>query len=180
MLAQEIVKIDPDAETEVIETEDGRTVIIKREIDENSDGKVEKRVEKIKIVKGEKMSEEELEVMLEGLRAGLSEADKAMKDMPKIVKRAMIDMDVDGADGRTIIKMSCDGEPGEATWVEDGEGKTKTKTIVMCQSKIMAEALDGLKEARDEIAQDREMTTEIREKVLKVLDEQIKNWKKEG
>lgn len=175
-LAQEIAKIDPD--TEVIESEDGRTVIIKRDYDTDGDGKKEKRVEKIKIInKGEKMSEEELEVMMKELRSGLAEADTVIKDIPNIVKEAMVDIDMDTNGQRTVVKMECRGNSDEVASVEEAEGKIKK--VYMCQSRIMAQALEGLKEARKEIAKDKEMSEEIRSSILEALDEQIKAWKKD-
>lgn len=178
LLAQEIVKIDPDAEVEVETSEDGRAVVIRKEIDTDGDGTKEKRIEKIRIInKGEKMSDEELEKMMKELRAGLAEADAVIKDVPKIVKEAMIDIDMDHDGKRTVVKMECRGDSKDVATVEEGEGKVKK--IYLCQSQIMANALEGLKEARSAIASNSEIEENMRTEMLKALDEQIEVWKKD-
>lgn len=179
LLAQEIVKIDPDADVEVETSDDGRTVVIHKEIDADGDGKTEKRIEKIRIVnKGDKMSDEELEEMMVELRAGLAEADKELKDLPTKIKKAMVDIDMDHNGQRTVVKMDCRGDSKEVATVEEAEGRVKK--VYICQSQIYAAALEGLKEARKAIADNPEMEEKMRNEMLRALDAQIESWKKDN
>jgi beta-lactamase regulating signal transducer with metallopeptidase domain len=170
----QIIAIDPSGETEVIESEDGRT-IIKRERSEDGDVTTEKRVKIIK--RGDKLSDVDIEALEEGVRVALSEADKQLKDLPTIMRNAMVNIDLNGAEGqRTIIKMECRGNDDEVAKVEAGENGRST--VFFCKSRVMAKALEGLKEAREEVARDRHMSEEIRERMLKQFDEMIEAWGK--
>jgi beta-lactamase regulating signal transducer with metallopeptidase domain len=177
LLAQEIATIDPDtSNVEVTQDEEGHKVIIKKIIDEDGDGVKEKRIEKVHVIRKGEMTDEEIEEMMKGVRAGLNEAHKAVKDVPTIIKRTMIDIDRDDGDGkRTIFKMSCSGDGDEAATVKEGA----TRQVFICESKIMAEALEGLKEARAELAKETDMDAKIRDRVLQELDRQIEQWKKQ-
>ena len=83
-----------------------------------------------------------------------------------------------GGKGRTVVRMSCDTDGEDiATTLEGEDGTTE---VVICQSRVMAQALIGLEEARKAIAENGEMQGEIREEVLRELDQQIKRWKEKA
>ena len=70
-----------------------------------------------------------------------------------------------------VVEMSCDGNEGDvSTTVDRADG---TQVVKVCRRVVMAEALEGLREAREEIANDRELTGEIRAEILRELDKQI-------
>lgn len=187
--AQAIAEVDPDAEmsTEEMEVEvevddveaDGQNVFVIEEVDESDDGTGKKRIKKVEIrKKGAAMSEAEREAIMAELRSELAEADAEMKAAMKEVKRARLEIETDdGAEGRTVIKMECRGNGEEAATVEQGEDGIRK--VYMCKSKVMAHALKGLKEARKAIADNPELDPEMRADVLKELDRQISEWKKE-
>ena len=169
-----------------------------REVHEEKmeDGKV-KRTEKVYVIKGgEHLSDKErkeIRMELKEAHAESSEARaeakaaraealremriamKEMGDVRAITEEALaeVKLELESMDGHTTkVKMSCEGEDIASEKIAaDG-----TKTVMICKSKVMAEALSGLQEARAEIAQDTSMDSEIRAEVLRALDEQIKNW----
>ncbi len=71
---------------------------------------------------------------------------------------------------------SAGGEPTEMVTNKDGK-----QTILICKSRIQASARNGLQQARDEIARDKNIPEEARKQVLDTLDRQIALWaEKEG
>ena len=82
--------------------------------------------------------------------------------------------DMEGLHGRTVVEMGCDDNSDEAaTTTEDADGN---RTVKICRTRIMAHALEGLREAREQISQSREMNAEMRERVVRELDQQIERW----
>ncbi|MEL7446173.1 MAG: hypothetical protein AAGK02_10200, partial [Pseudomonadota bacterium] len=57
---------------------------------------------------------------------------------------------------------------------ERGDG---SRIVYMCQARVMAHALEGLEEAREQISKNREIQGELREQLLETLDEQIRTWR---
>ena len=176
------------------------------EIDEvkTPDGKV-KRIEKVYVIKGgENMSAEEREEMFEKMREERHEAHEAHMEaraeaheahmeprkVRKMVHAELVDaraiaeealkevelelasMDMDGE--KTVVQMRCEGDE----MASQKKGKNGENVVMICKSKIMAEALSGLNEARAEIASDTDMDAETKAQVLRSLDEQIRNWDK--
>ena len=183
LAVQAITEVDPDIDVEVeeeVETDGDENVVVWREERETDDGKVHKEVRKMRIVnRGEKMSEEEMEAMMAELRAELAEADAEVKGAMKEVEAAVIELrTAEGMEGRTVVKMECRGNSDEVAKVEEGEGDSRT--VYLCQSRVMAHALNGLKEARKAIANNPEIEGEMRRNVLEELDRQIEAWKKES
>ena len=59
--------------------------------------------------------------------------------------------------------------------------KDGVQIVTICQRRIMASAVTGLKEARDEIASDKDIPEDMRKQLLRTLDAQISRWNdKEG
>jgi hypothetical protein len=102
--------------------------------------------------------------------------------------RVMGDMDIDSyipeIDIRETTKDCREGQP-VTTDVSGFDGKQKSHVrLVMCgkgQAKLArAEAIKGLREARDEIAKDKEMPKGVRKDVVKQLDLQIRKLEAQG
>jgi len=171
-----IIEVDPDGEVSGEEHRERRVMVIRTDDThaEHTEGAehTEHRIER-RIVRGNgEMSEEQIEEIMIEVREGLAEADRALEDMPRIIAESMEGME--GVEGRTVVHMECDANSDEAaTTTEDGNGN---RTVKICQTRIMAHALEGLREAREEIARDTEMSAEIRERVLNELDQQIERW----
>lgn len=121
------------------------------------------------VIGGKGMSEEERA----RLRADLSQSMRQMeidlaeaRDMRRL---AMIEMrrELDGELSRIDIdcKDSADARAGK---LKDGR-----KVMVLCRTNVMASALVGLRQAREEIARDTDIPGEARAEVLRALDEQI-------
>ncbi|MDN3645227.1 M56 family metallopeptidase [Pontixanthobacter aestiaquae] len=162
----------PDA-PEAAESET-RVYVIENER-EGEDGKKYKKVSKHSVVvkNGEKLSEEERDAMMKELREELAEVDVEIREAMEEVRVATIEMDQNGT--RTKIKTTCkNGKSGE-TVSSDG-----TRTVHVCTSEVMAQALTGIKEARKAIANDPDMAPDMRAEVLRALDEKIENWGKDG
>ncbi len=118
--------------------------------------------------------------MLVELRAGLAEADAALADLPRVIALAHADAATARASApRVMTIQGC--RPGSSEAVETTEGKDGKIKVMICQSRVMASARQGLEEARAEIAKDKEIPEETRKTVLQTLDAQIARWKdKEG
>ncbi|MEP5938832.1 MAG: M56 family metallopeptidase [Erythrobacter sp.] len=118
---------------------------------------------------GEYMSEAEIDEIMASVRSGLADADIAIQE----AKTIGLEFKQEGKDGQhTIVEMSCEGDGVSSEKVrEDGK-----KVVMICQSKIMAHALTGLKQAREQIATSGEMPDRLRKEVLKELDQQIASW----
>ena len=118
------------------------------------------------------LSEEEIEEILEEARAGLAEAEETLENLPEIIEQALASAEL--SQGRTFVEMSCDGTNGEAsTTTETDDG---VRVLRICQTNIMAEAIDGLREARDEIAATEDISAELRDRILRQLDDRIESW----
>ena len=146
-----------------------------------------------------KLSPEEVEKLIDGAEKSREEAEDAVAqadsakgaegDTPAPAKirrvetiRVMGDMDIASyipeIDIREMTKDCREGQP-VTTDVSGFDGKQKSHVrLVMCgkgQAKLArAEATKGLREARDEIAKDKEMPKGVRKDVVKQLDLQIR------
>lgn len=174
-----VAPLAPVAFQVAAEGEDGEheTYVI-REIHKDKDGKeIHKEKKRHIIIKDEDgtMTKEEREEMLRELREGLAEMDVEIKEAMTEARIAIAELH-DGEHGITKVNIKCkDGSEG--TELRDGEGKSMTR---ICTSEIMAQALNGLKEARKAIANEGEMPDDIRADVLRELDEKIANWDAKG
>ena len=132
------------------------------------------KVHKVKIVRdGKELSKEEREEMIRELREGMADMERGLAEAKREIHVAMVDLN-DAKAGATVIKIRCDdGEDGIQLHSPDGEIER------VCTSEIMASALSGLEQARASIAQEKEMSEEIRKDVLRELDREIARMKKE-
>ena len=115
----------------------------------------------------ERLTEAEIESIVSSVREGLVDADEAIAEMKVELKSLQKEgklLDLSGVEGRTVVRMECDKSSDDvATTKELKDGGT---AVMICQSRIMAQALICLKEARKAIAENSEMQGEMREKVL--------------
>ena len=127
---------------------------------------------------GNEISEEEMEGIMEEVHAALEEAHAELERMPHIIEEALAHAhDARGEHAKHVsVQMSCDGTDGEVT--KSYEREDGTQVVKICRTRIMAQALEGLKEARAEIATNREMTVEMRQRVTRELDQQIRRWER--
>lgn len=169
----------PDVVVDVdVDVDEDTETVVSRHVIVDKDGKrkeIERRREVIIKDKHGKLSAQEREELRREIREELAEVDLEIAEAMEEARVAMLELR-DSENGLTKISMNCkDGKSGEFT---DDKGRT---TVLLCTSEIMASALNGLKEARKAIAQDKNMSGEIRAEVLRSLDEQIKRWhEKEG
>lgn len=186
-----IVTVDPDTgETKTVDIKgDGKRTAKYVVKDKNvmilhgEDGETphKSRYKTVKIVnRGEKMDEAELELVLKEVREEMAEVDKELKEL-HVELEAMegeAEWTAMAKEGRTVVKMECDSRSDEvATTKELKDGTTK---VMICQSRIMAHALEGLKQARAAIAENPEIDGKMRKEILKELDSQIKSWRKDA
>lgn len=172
-----IVKVDPDT-GEVTKKDEDTNVFVYKMTDDDGEGKIKTRVKKVKLInKDERLNEEDRQAILAELRADLAEADIDIKNAMKDVEMAFIEIEgVKGEKGRTIVKSECRGDDDDVATVEEGEGDVRK--VYICQTRVMAHALKGLKEARRSIAESGDFPGEMRSDVLRELDRQIKEWEK--
>lgn len=186
VLADAIIAIDPDTgEERVVEADEDVIVItdvqthIDKDVDVESDRRITNRTQNIRIVnKGRRMSQEEMDEIMVEVRESLAEAEKELEQVPVLIQEALVEIDTDRqGHGRTVVKMQCKGDSDEVATVEELEGQVRK--VYLCQTRVMAHALKGLKEAREAIAKNRDITGEMRNRVLESLDEQIDDWEDE-
>lgn len=173
-----IIEIDPDSEAGGDVRREERVFVFRSGEHEDASEDRERRVVRLVQRDGNTMSEEEFEEIRIELRRSLDEADKALAEMPAIMERAMREAEqarTEG-EGRTIVRMECDNNSDDvATTTELGDGR---RVVMLCQTRVMAKAREGLQQAREEIARDREMSDRIRIRILRELDRQIESWDK--
>ena len=124
---------------------------------------------KVIVIDGKGMSEEERARLRAELKESMLEMEGELAEARKEHRLAMIEMRRDGGGDLTRIKVDCKDAAGKDGW-QQRDGK---KVMILCQSDITASAVAGLREARDQIASDGNLTGDIRAEVLKALDEQI-------
>lgn len=177
----EIITLDGDDVD--IEAGDGerRVMVIRRDgehTDEHGEVKHESHVERRIITrKGERLSDEERARIMEEIEEAMGDLDEARGEMREARRMAFIEMERAGGEHRTKVEVRCDNntDSGGGTWTsEDG------KTVAICSTQITASALEGLREAREEIASSTELDEEIRAQVLRSIDQQIERWSEEG
>ncbi len=119
-----------------------------------------------------RLSDAEVEEIMVDVRLGLAEADAAMAEAHREIKLARIDIE----DATTKVKMKCrSGQDEPAEVVEHNNGR---KTVYLCQAKVMAKALEGLREARKALESNAEIQGNLRSQLLETLDEQIRDWER--
>ena len=144
-----------------------RHVYVTKEVEKDDDGKI---VREFIIRDGEGLSKEEMDHIMIEVKEGLAEADHALAEAHVIALAAANE----AGEQHVIVEMSCEGdEPVSESLNDDGR-----KVVKICKSHITASAINGLREARNEISTDKEIPEEMRERILRRLDSQIAEWEK--
>lgn len=193
----------------IVKSQDGKPVVVDTQGDADAPfvRTIEKDGKTIVLRTSKELSEAEVEKMVAAAEASRAEAEAMAAEGEK--KTMVIRMKKDGSlaegqgadygkfsfDAIEIPKMipdidiqeirgKCDeGEP-VSTDVQGFDGQNKSRVrIVMCgkgQAKVARQhAIQGLKEARDEIKADADMPDGIRKDVVKKLDEKIRDMEKQ-
>ena len=163
--APTIETIDPDERVFVqIEEEDGERRVIQRRIRRGD---------------GEGMSEAEIEQMMAELEREFEGIDGTIETAIEIAmaasEEALAGMEhhrivmSDSEAGLHNLEIDCNGEDTVVEQeLEDGR-----HAMVICRAAIRAEAAEGLREARDEIASDPDIPENLREEILRSLDRSL-------
>ena len=160
------------AAADAADDEDENVFVVRvTEEDENGERrKIVERHRKVYKVDRKELSEEERARIRAEIKRELADVEVHLDEARKAHKQALIELRRDGV--ATKIEVDCkDGERTGEWKTEDGQ-----RVLMLCKSKIHAQALTGLREARNAIARNAEMDKEIREQVLRALDEQIARW----
>nr|WP_301332564.1 M56 family metallopeptidase [Parerythrobacter lacustris] len=166
-----------DVEVEVETTEDGKREVhvirkVERTGEEGEEQEIHRERRVVFLGEGEKLSQEERDKILAEVRSELDRADAEIEGARREMRTAIIEME-NARHGMTKVSIQCRGGDKGAEWrASDSETVTR-----LCTSEVMASAIDGLKQARAEIAKSTEMDSQIRAEILKALDEKIANWK---
>lgn len=167
------------AAPEAAETPEAETrVFIMRDGDSGEDGDARTDISKerkvIVLDQDGKMSPEEREEVIRELRKELDSADSEIKQAMREAKVEIMQLKGEGGDTRITTRCKDGQKSGEWT---DKKGQRNTR---ICTNEVMASALSGLTEARNTIAADGDLDKDLRDEILKALDEKIKTWKTEG
>lgn len=169
------------------EGEGDANVIVTERVERGEDGK-ERKVRIVRrLAPGQHgLSEAEHAEMEAELREGLAEVDRELATMPRLLEEALAEAEAArgealkaGSKARVIVKREC--PPGSTETAETTEGADGTTMISICERRVYASARNGLQEARDEIASNRDIPEDTRKRILKELDRTIAQWRdKEG
>ena len=193
----------------IVKSEDGKPVVIdtKGDADTPFVKTIEKDGKTIILRTNKELSEAEVEKMVADAAASrtIAQADASTGSQKTMVIRVTKDGKLAEGQGADFVKFSFDeieiakmvpdiniqevrgkcneGEP-VSTDVEGFDGQNKSRVrIVMCgkgQAKVARKhAIQGLKEAREEIKSDGEMPASVRDDVLKSLDQKIEKLEKQ-
>ncbi len=165
---EQVFEVESDGEdgAEAGQKKVRRVIRMRQAADAEGQEKMAKEME-IKIRKLENLAElkqlKSIEAMeslrhLEELKS-IKELDG--KHIAMIVRKSMEDV--------PNVVISCEGE----SFVSETKSKNGRQMIKICTDKVGAEAIKGMKEARAEIAREKELDSETRAEILKSLDEQI-------
>jgi len=148
-------------------------VFVVRTVDHSSGDVQTERTSRSVFVRGDNpMTEAEIEEVMVEVREGLAEANRSLENLPQIIEEAM--EGTEGQVGRTVVSMTCDSSSNEiasARELEDG-----SQMVMVCQTRVMAHALEGLREARSELMRSRDLSTDMRDRIVTELDQQIERW----
>lgn len=162
---------------------DGKTFVFHTD-KELSDAEVESMIAKAEASRAEAEAARQVAEEAQGqAEVARAEAEKARIIAFRQIEGMNPSAFIPDIDIKEITKNCNEGQP-VTTDVQGFDGQSKSKVrIVMCgkgQAKLArAEAINGLKEARDDIADDEDMPEKVRKDVMAKLDEQIKKMESE-
>ncbi|OZA93079.1 MAG: hypothetical protein B7X57_06200 [Erythrobacter sp. 34-65-8] len=126
---------------------------------------------RIIILDGKGLSEEERARLHTELDGKMLKMEGDLAEARKDRRIAMIEMRRSVGEEMSRIDVDCKDAAGQGGWQE----KDGRKVMVLCRTNVTASAsvLSGLREAREALARDQNLTGEVRAEVLKALDDQI-------
>ena len=174
-----IISNDVDVTVTTLEGEDGkRKIFVVREGDiKDADGKTIEKTKKAHAIhwtQGPEWTDEEREQFFESLEKDIElrvEAD--VEHMERKLEKLRIH-EADGHKMAMKFTADCDKDADMVDVKQKGDGQV----MVICKSKIMASALNGLKRAREDVKRDTSLSEETRNEILESLDEQIRELSK--
>lgn len=120
----------------------------------------------------DEIAKESTEQAMKEMERSFAEAERALEDLPRAIDAAM--KSAHGGEGRTVVKMKCDRSSTEvASTVSGPDG---SQVVLLCERRIMVQAMKGLREAREAIAENARMPSEQRKRVIEQIDRQIERW----
>lgn len=181
-----VIRIERRTESEwTTESEDGerrvRLHVIHGDGDEaGEEGEHRRIVRRIHRDGDHEISEEELEAMMAELEAELEGMDGEIEAAIEIAMATARDAEglaghslfiTDDESGLHELDIDCDDADGDVTIERDlGDGR---RAVVICRTQVRAYAAEGLREAREQLMNDPNLTDEMREEILRALDESL-------
>lgn len=160
-----------DIESTTPDADEGEKVYVIREERIGDDGKRELRVSRYSTrTDGDHPDKEEMARIMAEVRRELAEADGEVAEAMEEHRVALAIAHQDGK-APTAISVDCDDNGAKSS--KDGGHAVK-----VCSTHIMASAVEGLREARQALASNTELSEDIRDEVLRELDAKIKQWEK--
>ncbi|MEP1421400.1 MAG: M56 family metallopeptidase [Erythrobacter sp.] len=127
-----------------------------------------------------RLSDKQIEEILVEVREGLEEANKVLEDLPKIIEKAQAEANAArDAAGRSVVRVEASCKSGNKRPVNETEDSDGVKVIEICQKRVMAQALDGLREARRSLKKS-DVEGDIRSTALREIDRVISRWESEA
>ncbi|NQZ46589.1 MAG: hypothetical protein HRT63_03570 [Erythrobacter sp.] len=164
MTGDPITSVDPDTQT---------GAVVFEEVEERQKGEERVSVFHSRTVQTDgDMDAADLETVMIAVRQGLDEARRSLEFLPQEIEKSL--EGVEDAEGRAVIvEMACDDTGEVSSTSENAEG---AQVVRICRTQIVAEAVEGLREAREDIASETDLDPKLREMLLRELDQQIKAW----
>lgn len=154
-----------------------RHVIVIKDEDGEGDGKEVRKVRKMifRGTDGATLSREEMDRIMAEVERGLAEADEAIGKAHEAHRIAIARVG-EGAGRPVTVTMSCEDGDGVSE-VDSRDGK---RIVKICKSQIMASAVEGLREARQELEAEQDIPRDMLDRILKALDEKIAKWENDN
>lgn len=127
------------------------------------------------------LSEEQIEDILEEVREGLEEANEALENLPEIIEEAQEAAASASLEaGRTMIRVERGCKSGSTEVATESEGADGVKIITICKKGVMAQALSGLREARDAMKQSEDLNARQRQRAVREIERAISRMQREA
>lgn len=181
-----VIRIERRTESEwTTEDEDGerhvQVHVIRGDGDEaGEEGEHRRIVRRIHRDGDHEMSEAEMEAMMAEIEAELEGLDGEIETAIEIAMTAA--RGAEGAAGHRMVwtdreaglhelDVNCEDSDDGVIERDLGNGR---RAMVICRTQIRAQAAEGLREAREQIANDENLPEEIRQEILRSLDESLR------
>lgn len=131
-----------------------------------------------------RLSEEQIEEILAEVRESLEEANEELKRLPEIIEEAQAEarearrVEARRVEARQMIRVERGCKGGEEI-VTETKGDDGVTVLHICQKSVMAQALNGLREARRSL-EGTDMDSGARSRALSEIDKQISELEREA